>query len=66
MKWRQAKRSTKVMYQSSVHKVRPKQSVKAARDQQIKDAEQLIRMPVDDQNADKIYNKRKRVRVGDR
>lgn len=65
MRWKEAKKSKNVRMPFSSHRVRPKQPKRLALEEQLRDALTLALAPKDDKNADDIYRKRKRIRVGD-
>lgn len=66
MKWKQMRLSSHVAYQTEVHKVRPKQTLSRARESQIKDAMLVVAIGSGDTGADATYQKRKRIRIGDK
>lgn len=61
LKWRKMRTSKNVLYQSTVHKVRPKQSKERAFKEALADFDTAVK----DGNSIDIYKRRNRVRLGD-
>lgn len=68
MDWGRARKSNRVLYQSEVHRVKPKQSYKSAWESQARSAKRMVdegRIDGKDKEAQRLYEQRKRVRLGD-